>query len=81
VIVDAPPSLLFADARIIARATDGVVLVLRANHTSWPSAAAAAQKLQMDGVAILGTVLNDWSPSPDTDAYGYRHLHKYYSRS
>jgi capsular exopolysaccharide synthesis family protein len=79
VIVDAPPSLLFADARIIARPTDGVVLVLRANRTSWPIAQAAVQRLQMDGVPILGTVLNDWRPDAGNDAYGYRNLHKYYS--
>ncbi len=80
VIVDAPPSLLFADARILARSTDGVVLVLRANRTSWPTAVAAAQRLQMDGVPVLGTVLNDWSPDAGTDAYGYRDFHKYYSK-
>ncbi len=39
VVVDVPPSLVFADARIIARSTDGVVLVLRAAQTSWPAAA------------------------------------------
>ncbi|MGO9094197.1 MAG: GumC family protein [Bryobacteraceae bacterium] len=79
VIVDAPPSLLFADARIVARPTDGVVLVLRANRTSWPTAQAAVQRLQMDGVPILGTVLNDWRPDADNDVYGYRNMHKYYS--
>jgi polysaccharide biosynthesis transport protein len=79
VIVDAPPCLLFADARILARSTDGVVLVLRANSTSWPTAVSAAQRLQTDGVRVLGTVLNDWSPQPGTDAYSYRSYEKYYS--
>lgn len=79
VIVDAPPTLLFADARIIARSADGVLLVLRANRTSWPSAVAAAQRLQSDGAPILGTILNDWSPGMDAGTYGYRHLRRYYS--
>ncbi len=78
VIIDAPPCLLFADARIMARSADGVVLVLRANQTSWTAALAAAQRLQMDGVRVLGTVLNDWSPSKGADPYGYRQARKYY---
>jgi Mrp family chromosome partitioning ATPase len=79
VVVDVPPSLVFADARIIARSTDGVVLVLRAAQTSWPTAAAAAQRLQMDGVRILGTILNDWRPGSGSGAYGYGDFSKYYA--
>jgi hypothetical protein len=60
VVVDVPPSLVFADARIIARSTDGWCWCC-ASQTSW-SAAAAAQRLRMDGVRILGTILNDWRP-------------------
>jgi capsular exopolysaccharide synthesis family protein len=78
VVVDASPSLVFADARIIARSTDGVVLVLRANQTSWPTAAIAAQRLQMDGVQILGTILNGWRPGAGVGAHGYRDFSKYY---
>jgi capsular exopolysaccharide synthesis family protein len=79
VVVDVPPSLVFADARIIAQSTDGVVLVLRAAQTSWPSAAAAVQRLRMDGVRILGTILNDWRPGPGSGAYGYGDFSKYYA--
>ncbi|MFB3778144.1 MAG: GumC family protein [Bryobacteraceae bacterium] len=80
VIVDAPPSLLFADARILARAADGVVLVVRANRTSLESVASAAQRLQSENIPILGTILNDWNPGAQQDPYGYRQLHKYYSK-
>jgi capsular exopolysaccharide synthesis family protein len=79
VVVDVSPSLLFADARIIARSTDGVVLVLRADQTDWQAAAAAAQRLQMDGARILGTVLNDWRPGSGSSAYGYGDFSKYYA--
>jgi len=79
VLVDVPPSLVFADARIVSRSTDGVVLVLRADQTSWPAAATAAQRLQMDGVRILGTILNDWRPGAGPGAYGYGDFSKYYA--
>jgi capsular exopolysaccharide synthesis family protein len=79
VVVDVPPSLVFADARIIARSTDGVVLVLRADQTSWPAAATASQRLQMDGVRILGTILNDWRPAAGSGSYGYGDFSKYYA--
>jgi receptor protein-tyrosine kinase len=79
VVVDVPPSLVFADARIIARSTDGVVLVLRAAQTSWPAAATTAQRLQMDGVRVLGTILNDWRPGSGSGAYGYGDFSKYYA--
>jgi polysaccharide biosynthesis transport protein len=77
VLIDAPPCLKFADARILARRVDGVVLVLRANYTYDKSAIAAAQCFLVDGVPVLGTILNDWNPriSP---AYGFDRYSEHY---
>lgn len=71
VIIDAPPCLEFADARILARHAEGVLLVVRANYGDKKAALAAAQRLFLDGVPMLGTVLNHWNPSSSRDAYGY----------
>jgi capsular exopolysaccharide synthesis family protein len=71
VIVDAPPILNVADARIIGRLADGVILVVRAQVTDKRRAMAAYQRISSDGLKLIGTVLNDWNPSKS-------HLKNYY---
>jgi receptor protein-tyrosine kinase len=71
VIVDAPPCLEFADARILARYAKGVLLVLRANYGDKKTALAAANRLFLDGVPVLGTILNHWNSVAWGDAYSY----------
>lgn len=67
ILVDTPPMLLTPTARIVGRMADGVVLVLRAGKTSFDAALACKQRLSGDGVALLGTILNDWKA--DTRVY------------
>jgi capsular exopolysaccharide synthesis family protein len=78
VIVDAPPILFPADARVIAQLTDGVVLVIRAGYAEKESIRAAVNCLHQDGVPILGTVLNDWVPQGPKS--GMRYYNYYYSQ-
>jgi polysaccharide biosynthesis transport protein len=61
-LIDTPPVLQVADARIVSRLVDAVVLVFRAGHTTREAAAAAVSVCDADGVPVLGTVLNDWNP-------------------
>ena len=61
VLVDAPPILHVADARIIAPLTDALILVLRSGVTDRASAMEAYQRIQEDGLALLGTVLTDYN--------------------
>lgn len=63
VIIDAPPVLDLADARVVARSADGVILVLRAGMTDRARALEAQQRIREDGLKLFGTVLNDWNPS------------------
>jgi polysaccharide biosynthesis transport protein len=65
VLVDAPPLLSVADARIIAPLTDALILVLRAGVTNRESAMEAYQRIQEDGLTLLGTVLTDYNLSGD----------------
>jgi succinoglycan biosynthesis transport protein ExoP len=60
VLIDAPPLLGLADARILSRYTDGVIFVCRAGHTSVEDLAEARRLLAEDGTYILGTILNDY---------------------
>jgi len=65
VLVDAPPILSIADARIIAPLTDGLILVLRCGVTDQEAARAAYERIQEDSLSILGTVLTDYDTSLD----------------
>jgi len=65
VLVDAPPLLSVADARIIAPLTDALILVLRCGVTNRESALEAHQRIQEDGLTLLGTVLTDYNLSGD----------------
>jgi succinoglycan biosynthesis transport protein ExoP len=65
ILVDAPPILSVADARIIAPLADSLILVLRCGVTNQESAMEAYQRLQEDGVSLLGTVLTDYDLTGD----------------
>jgi receptor protein-tyrosine kinase len=71
VLVDAPPCLEFADARILARHAEELLLVVQANHTPRRTAQAAIDRLRQDGIPLLGVILNRWDPAPG-DQYSYR---------
>jgi polysaccharide biosynthesis transport protein len=60
VLIDAPPLLGLADARILARCADGVILVCRAGQTSVDDLDEARKLLAEDGTHILGTILNGY---------------------
>jgi polysaccharide biosynthesis transport protein len=63
VLVDAPPCLEFADARIMARYAEELLLVVRANYTDRKTAQAAVQRLLLDGIPVMGVILNRWDPA------------------
>jgi len=70
VLVDAPPCLEFADARIIARYADQLLLVVRANYTDRRTARDAVQRLVLDGIPVMGVILNGCDPA-QSDMYRY----------
>ena len=73
VLIDAPPCLEFADARIMARCADQLLLVVRADYTDRQTAQAALRRLRLDGIPVLGVILNRWNPAySDGYAYAYQ---------
>ncbi len=62
VLIDTPPMLAMADARVIARHADGVVLVARAGRTTRDSLRSAWRRFVEDGTKVAGVILNDWDP-------------------
>lgn len=76
-LIDTPPMLHMADARVLGNCSDGVILVVRAGQTERETAQAAARRLAADGTTVLGVVLNDWNPR-QTGESGYGEYYKYY---
>jgi len=77
ILIDTPPMLDIADARILGRLADAAVLVFRAGTTSRDAAFAAKRRLTDDGIPVLGTILNAWDVK-SMGGYGYG-AYEYYS--
>jgi succinoglycan biosynthesis transport protein ExoP len=74
VLIDTPPMLQMTDARVVARWSDGVILVARAEQTTRDAMIAANRRFAEDRIRVLGTVLNDWNPRRlGRRYYGYGH--------
>jgi len=70
VLMDAPPCLEFADARIMSRYAEKLLLVVRADSTEIKTARSAVQRLLLDGIPVMGVIFNCWDPS-NSDTYTY----------
>jgi polysaccharide biosynthesis transport protein len=79
ILIDAPPMSLYSDARILGRAADGVVMVVRANTKSREELRAAYQKLLQDQIHVVGTILNDWRIDRG-QARGYARYYNHYQQ-
>lgn len=71
VLVDTPPCLDFADARIMGRDTDSLLLVVWADKTPLRKAQAAVQRFLSDGIPVMGVIFNFLDS--ETDVYSYAH--------
>lgn len=58
ILVDSPPLLSVADARILTRVCDGTVLVVRAKQTTFDLARKATRLLSSVNAPVLGMVIN-----------------------
>jgi succinoglycan biosynthesis transport protein ExoP len=80
VLIDTPPVLQVADARVIGRFADGIILVVRAGQTARNAAAAAHERLDADRANVVGLILNDWDPSSSSHSY-YSEYARSYSKT
>ncbi len=75
VLLDSPPLLPVADARILASYVDGTIMVLRSSHDMRNEAMEAYAQLSAAGGRLLGTVfIGGSSRSARPYAYGYGYL-------
>jgi Mrp family chromosome partitioning ATPase len=58
VLIDAPPINRYADASLLGRIADGLVMILEANKTRRETCQRAKETLETAGVPLLGVVLN-----------------------
>jgi polysaccharide biosynthesis transport protein len=72
ILIDSPPVIHMADARILAGMSNGVILVFRARSTARESAMTARDLFLDDEVEVVGTILNDFDPAREGQ-------HTYYS--
>lgn len=69
IIVDTPPAALVSDALSLARAADGVIMVVRRGRVSRSLAAKTMARFRQMGARVLGVALNDM---PQGDEHGGR---------
>lgn len=74
VIIDTPPILSVTDSRILARMTDGVILVIRSGETPKQVLRQAQKNLQLINAHILGVLVN----AADLASADYYYYSKYY---
>jgi succinoglycan biosynthesis transport protein ExoP len=75
VVFDTPPMVNIADARLVGRYSDGVVMVVRSLFTTRDAALLAKQRLVEDGSPLLGLIMNGWNPNVP----GYSYYRNYYA--
>lgn len=71
VLIDSPPSLAVTDSSLLAKLTDGVLLVIRSGVTRQEPLADTVKTLEKTGTKILGAVLNEV-------LYNRKEYHYYY---
>jgi Mrp family chromosome partitioning ATPase len=63
ILVDSPPIMAVADALLVSRMVDSVLMVVRSGKTPRPIAREARSKLSRVKARVIGTVLNGASYS------------------
>jgi succinoglycan biosynthesis transport protein ExoP len=74
IIVDAPPALGVADARVLGKICDGIMVVIMARKTHRDAVLEVKEELERSGEKIIGFVLN----GVDITRHYYRHRYYYY---
>lgn len=76
IVVDTPAVNVAADAAILGKMTDGVLLVVRPGVVDTACAARAKEFLEQSGQQILGQVINGFYP--ENEPYSYYHFSSKY---
>ena len=77
ILIDTPPMLHMADARLFAGLADGVILVVRSGVTTLDDAVRALNLFERDGAHVVGTILNDFNASREGHSAYYNSYNRY----
>ncbi|MDR7603840.1 MAG: polysaccharide biosynthesis tyrosine autokinase [Armatimonadota bacterium] len=77
VVLDTPPVMAVTDAVILARDSDGVILVINPGTTHREAAVRARRQLEALGARVLGFVFNDAPVDSRRGYYGYAYYGYY----
>lgn len=78
VLIDSPPIAVAADALILGRMTDGILMVTRPGVVNTGSAQTAKEALAKSNQNVLGMVVNGVVPDNEPDSYYYYYAKDYY---
>lgn len=76
IIIDTPPVAAGADASIIGRVADGIILVIRNDFTKKNAVKRSLKELEANGGRVIGCVLN--RVKKDSSEYGHYGYYDYY---
>src|SRR5438445_2420223 len=71
VLIDSPPCLLYSDAVVFSRMTDGVLYVLRSGPQDKAAQRRIQKQLQQAKARVLGVVFNDAEVEETAGSYAY----------
>jgi polysaccharide biosynthesis transport protein len=69
IVIDCAPSLAVSDALVLSRLVDGVIYVVRCDHTPYQAAQSGIKRLRRVDAPILGVVIN--RVGERSHGYGY----------
>ncbi|GAB6190165.1 exopolysaccharide transport family protein [Marinitoga arctica] len=76
IIIDLPPILAAADALIVSKYTDGLILIVRAGKTQKHSLKVGIENINTSGSNLLGLIINDINEKSSN--YYYYYYYYYY---
>ena len=76
IVIDSPPIIATADPSLLSKMVDGIILVVRAGHTSRESVQSAIKSI--DREKIIGVVFNQIDIKPSAYSSEYYRYYQYY---
>jgi capsular exopolysaccharide synthesis family protein len=76
IVIDSPPIIATADPSLLSKMVDGIILVVRAGHTSRESVQSAIKSI--DREKIIGVVFNQTDIKPSAYSSEYYRYYQYY---
>jgi succinoglycan biosynthesis transport protein ExoP len=81
VLIDAPPALGIADARVLGKICDGIVVVVMANKTNRDDLIEVKEELERAGEKLVGFVFNGLDMGYRRYRHRYYHYHSYSAKA